>query len=78
MEMEQCFSCKLIHPEVEARGIWFCPNALCRGVGAVWFRATLDSFKENENFTHTIDEKEWLEKGRKHNAEKKIRRTVFR
>ncbi len=73
-EIETCFSCKLKHPSVEATGIWHCPNALCRGCGAAWFRRTLDSYKDEMDGTHTVDDKEWIEKGRIYNKEKKIRR----
>lgn len=77
-ESYTCGSCKLYHPNVEARGIWHCPNALCRGCGGAWFRRTLDSYRELENETHTVDENEWLEKGIAHNKKTGIGRRVFR
>lgn len=74
---ETCFSCLLSHEKVEARGIWYCPNALCRGVGGTWFRKTLDSYKELSNYNYRVDENEWLEKGIIYNHEKGIDRDNF-
>lgn len=62
--METCQSCGIKHPSVDAIGIWYCPNALCRGAGAAWFRKTLDSYQEYEDFTHSVEENEWQEKGK--------------
>lgn len=68
-------SCGLIHPEVEASGMWYCPNALCKGVGGAWFRATLDSYVEcKKTHTHTIDEDEWQKKGKAYNKKHNIYR----
>lgn len=55
-----CHYCKLDNPKVEASGVWYCPNGICPGPGAAWFRAKLKSYKENggSNGEHTIDEKE--------------------
>lgn len=77
-EPETCFACALTHPKVEARGIWYCPNALCRGCGGAWFRIELDSYKDVDNNRHTVDPDEWLEKGIKYNKENNIRRRRFR
>ena len=74
----KCFSCELDHPKVEASGIWYCPNALCMGTGGAWFRAKLDSYRETENYTHTVDECEWLTKGKTYNKKNKITRQAFR
>lgn len=74
-----CFSCGYIDERVEAQGIWYCPNALCMGCGGGWFRQTLESYKETggENGSHTIDEEEWLKKGREYNTQKNIPRYTF-
>ena len=76
-DSSKCFSCGLLHPQVEAQGMWYCPNALCQGSGGAWFRAKLDSYRENDNYTHTVDEMEWLAKGKEHNKQNKIRRKMF-
>jgi hypothetical protein len=70
---EICQSCGIEDDRVEARGIWHCPNALCRGTGGAWFRRTLNSYQDMPNaFEHTVDEKEWLIKGREENKIKGI------
>lgn len=56
----QCITCGLVHRKVEAGGIYYCPNPLCRVCGAAWFRASLPSMKENSNGTHTVDAEEWV------------------
>lgn len=76
-DSSKCFSCGLLHPQVEAQGMWYCPNALCQGSGGAWFRAKLDSYRENDNYTHTVDEVEWLAKGKEHNKQNKIRHKMF-
>lgn len=54
-----CYYCGLFSSSVEAGGIWHCPNLLCRGPGAAWFRATLSSYRKVKNDEHTVDECEW-------------------
>ena len=76
--MNKCGSCKISHPKVEAGGLWYCPNALCRGAGGAWFRRRLDSYKENYDGTHCVDETELRAKGREENKKNKINRKVFR
>ena len=72
MKIEKCFSCNLPSPKLEAKGIWYCPNALCSGTGAGWFRYKLDSFVDSPtSHTHSIDENEWYEKGSMHEEERK-------
>lgn len=71
-QIEKCFSCGIVHERVECDGIWHCPNALCRGVGAAWFRYKLISFIENYDGTHSVDEDEWEEAGRKYNTKECI------
>jgi hypothetical protein len=61
--IETCFSCGITDPRVEAIGIWHCPNALCGGCGAQWFRYTLDSYEDLGDGTHEVDEEELLLKG---------------
>lgn len=56
----QCISCGLIGHGVEAGGIWYCPNPLCRVSGAAWFRCKLKSRRENPDGTHTVDADEWV------------------
>jgi len=56
-----CFYCGHYSNKVEARGLWYCPNLLCSGPGAAWFRAKLKSFKEINFFRHTVDPEEWRE-----------------
>lgn len=63
---EKCFSCGILHEEVECKGIYYCPNALCPGYGATWFRATLDSYEE-DRYGHIVCEKELEVKGKLHN-----------
>lgn len=72
-----CFSCGLVHERVEAQGIWNCPNALCVGSGAAWFRKTLKSYKYNYRGEDTINENEWLDKGIVYNQENGIDRDNF-
>lgn len=75
--METCFSCGIRHKNVEAHGIFHCPNALCMGCGGAWFRSTLDSYEDCGDNTHTVDDDEWLEKGLVYNNEHKINRKRF-
>lgn len=67
-----CFYCDITHDKVECEGMLHCPNALCPGPGGGWFRYTLDSYEEVENMRHTVDEKEWHEKGKVHNERNNI------
>lgn len=56
-----CYYCSIYHKTVEASGIWYCPNPLCTGPGAAWFRVKLKSYQERESTlggTHTVDELE--------------------
>lgn len=59
----RCGGCGLHHPEVECGGIYYCPNPLCRSVGAFWFRAKLDSYVDNGDRTYGIDLVELLYEG---------------
>lgn len=66
MKKSECFYCKIDHERVEAEGIYYCPNPLCRGPGAAWFRRTLESYHEILDGRHTVDEKELKEKASKY------------
>lgn len=55
-----CHFCKLSHRAVEAGGIFHCPNPLCTGSGAAWFRSRLESYREDGSYKHTIDSNEAL------------------
>jgi hypothetical protein len=75
----KCFACNLPSKKLEASGIWYCPNALCKGTGGVWFRYKLDSYIEDSE-GHTIDENEWYEKGKVYEEarrERKERRAMI-
>jgi len=65
-KVETCIACELSHPEVDSKGFWYCPNPLCPGVGAAWFRYMLDSYGSDGDGQHNIDLKEWVEKGLEH------------
>lgn len=60
----KCDYCGLNHQQVEAGGIYFCPNPLCPGPGAAWARASLDSYIETEE-GHEVDQIEYLWEGLK-------------
>ena len=72
MKKYKCFYCGLKHPKVECKGVFHCPNALCDGPGAAFFRSTLDSYVDHGS-THTVDEDERLKKGKAHNKKNKIK-----
>lgn len=61
--MEVCQSCKTKHDLVEAKGIYHCPNPLCRGSGGSFFRSTLESYQETDAHHERVDHTEWLTKG---------------
>jgi len=54
-----CFYCGFKRDDVEAGGIWYCPNMLCSGPGSGGFRSTLKSYKEDKT-GHTVDERDWI------------------
>lgn len=54
-----CFYCKTSSKLVEASGLRYCPNLLCCGPGATWFRSKLKSYKEVDYMTHEVDEDDW-------------------
>jgi len=62
---ETCYYCGLEHSEVEAGGIWFCPNFMCTGPGGCSHRAKLASYRQQyrPKTCHTVDEEEWAAAG---------------
>lgn len=72
MRKETCGACGLTHRKVEAQGIWYCPNAVCKGAGATWFRCSLKSYKDNRDGTHSVDKKELKWKGLLKNLRNRI------
>jgi hypothetical protein len=61
-----CYYCRLAHKNVEAGGMWGCPNITCTGPGNSYYRSKLKSFRE-EGSKHSVDTQEWLEKVREDN-----------
>lgn len=59
---DTCYYCGVKHAQVEAEGMLHCPNLICPGPGASWFRHTLPSFKECSDGRHIVDKEEWLKK----------------
>jgi hypothetical protein len=55
---------------VECKGVFHCPNDLCLGSGAAYFRSTLQSYKDLGR-EHTVDEGEWFWRARKNMKENK-------
>jgi hypothetical protein len=53
----RCYYCHLLDKNVEAGGMWYCPNPFCRGPGASWFRAKLKSYHPDAT-GHWVDEGE--------------------
>lgn len=43
--IETCASCGLKDDEVEAQGMYYCPNPICSTSGATWFRMQMASYK---------------------------------
>jgi hypothetical protein len=59
-----CYYCKLNHSQVEAAGVWHCPNPVCTGPGAVgWRSKNLDSYEEVDGNSYRVDPKELIVKG---------------
>lgn len=57
--MYTCCYCGIEHGQVEARGIYYCPNPLCTGCGSAWFNSKLKSHVDYGKH-YTIDEEEQL------------------
>jgi len=61
-----CYYCGLTHRKVEAGGVYHCPNALCTGCGATWFRMRMKSYVELDGGPcgkHAVDPQEMLVRG---------------
>jgi len=58
-DQHQCISCNLRHENVEASGVFYCPNPLCTVTGATYHRSKLKSYREFANH-HEVDGLEWL------------------
>lgn len=67
-----CFYCNLAHKQVEAGGMWACPNVTCTGPGAHSHRAKMISYKENDDGTHTVDTQDWLNFSRAYLLENEV------
>jgi hypothetical protein len=52
-----CHYCELPHRLVEAGGLWYCPNVLCRGPGASSLRTQLKSYRDHGN-GYSVDPRE--------------------
>lgn len=61
-----CFYCGLRSQDVEAGGMWYCPDPRCTGPGSAWFRSTLDSYCEESGGRHSVDQEEWDRAARKY------------
>ena len=67
---ETCHYCGLTDDRVEAGGVYHCPNPICPGCGAAYWRKELcKSYKDLPNGNHTVDSEElaaigdWLLEG---------------
>ena len=60
--IDTCGYCGFTSSKVEAGGIHYCPNPLCTGPGAEWFRCKLGSFILLHD-THEVNVDEWFTKG---------------
>lgn len=73
-ELHKCFYCGFISNRVECKGMWHCPNALCSGTGAYWFRRKLKSFKDEPNRHHSVCPHELYKKGKRYMIIQKLKR----
>lgn len=65
--VHECYYCKLTHKDVEAGGMYYCPNVLCQGPGACRWREGLSSYDETgDDGRHTVDHREALIRGLAH------------
>jgi len=64
-----CYYCGLLHDLVEAGGIYYCPNPLCKGPGGAPHRAKLKSYELIRGDKHTVDATEWITSGKQWAAE---------
>jgi hypothetical protein len=63
-----CYYCGLADKNVEAGGVWYCPNFGCSGPGGHSHRRTLKSYKEISSGKHTVDYVEWRDETLKKSA----------
>lgn len=54
-DISRCSFCGYESEDVECAGIYYCPNPICQGCGAAWFRQNMKSFTELPSGKHTID-----------------------
>lgn len=74
-EPPQCFACGVWDTDVEASGMWSCPNPFC--YRATWFVSKLPSYK---NYAHlgefSVDPVEHQREAQKYMEEKKVRLVI--
>jgi len=58
-----CHYCGLHHKDVEAGGVYHCPNPCCLGPGQSYARSKLKSYRDNGDHTHNVDLNELFDKG---------------
>jgi len=58
-----CYYCGLNHPDVEAGGVFCCPNPCCLGPGQAHGRSKLESYREVAGGRHTVDLDELFDVG---------------
>ena len=54
-----CYYCGLASKQVEAGGVWYCPNFGCSGPGGCSHRRQLKSYVEVSGGKHSVDLQEW-------------------
>lgn len=52
---EKCRYCGIEHADVEASGIYYCPNPLCAGAGAACWRAKMRTYRPTVDDRHTVN-----------------------
>jgi hypothetical protein len=58
-----CGGCGIRSPDVECRGIYYCPNVLCTMSGATYLKSCLNSYRQSESGKWTVDPVELFELG---------------
>jgi len=56
-----CIGCGFTSKEVEAGGIYYCPNPACTAVGAYWHRSKLKSFSPKDEWSYCVDVAELIQ-----------------
>ena len=59
----RCHYCRLEHRDVEAGGVWSCPNPCCAGPGAWHHRHALESYRDLPGDIHIVDPEELYSTG---------------